>query len=171
MARRGAFGWLLSLPLWGLNRTLRASRPLAQIGAWLCENSPTYLEAIGIRSLCLRRTGKNRQIRPLRRRTDARAGFSHSLDPLRTFAARPRADMAKGWKKVDSVDTLKAELLPRIPRAALHVLPGVGHLSRLESSQELARLIGDFADARATIELDGKTTAPRPRGQSRSPAS
>jgi pimeloyl-ACP methyl ester carboxylesterase len=47
---------------------------------------------------------------------------------------------------VDSVETLKAELLPRIPHAILHVLPDTGHLSPLESPQELAELIANFAD-------------------------
>jgi pimeloyl-ACP methyl ester carboxylesterase len=47
--------------------------------------------------------------------------------------------------RVDSVDTLKTELLSRLPHATLHVVPGTGHLSPLESPQELARLIGDFA--------------------------
>jgi pimeloyl-ACP methyl ester carboxylesterase len=53
-------------------------------------------------------------------------------------------------------------LLSRIPHAVLHVLPGTGHLSLLESSQELAQLIRDFADARAAGETNvtnGKTTA------------
>ena len=48
--------------------------------------------------------------------------------------------------RVDSVDTLKTELLSRIPHATLHVVPGTGHLSPLESPQELARVIGAFAD-------------------------
>ena len=48
--------------------------------------------------------------------------------------------------RVDSVDTLKTELLSRILHATLHVVPGTGHLSPLELPQELARVIGAFAD-------------------------
>jgi pimeloyl-ACP methyl ester carboxylesterase len=53
---------------------------------------------------------------------------------------------------VDSVGLLEAQLLSRIPHAVLHVLPGTGHLSPLESPQELGRLIAEFADARAAAE-------------------
>jgi pimeloyl-ACP methyl ester carboxylesterase len=74
----------------------------------------------------------------------------------------PTIVIAGELDRVDSVGTLKAELLSRIPHAVLHVLPGTGHLSPLESSQELAELIRDFADARAAGETNvtnGKTTA------------
>lgn len=47
--------------------------------------------------------------------------------------------------QVDRVATLQAELLPRIPHAALHILPGVGHLSPLEAPDELAQGIARFA--------------------------
>jgi pimeloyl-ACP methyl ester carboxylesterase len=36
-------------------------------------------------------------------------------------------------------------LLTRIPQAAMHVLPGTGHLSMLESPDAVAALIADFA--------------------------
>lgn len=49
--------------------------------------------------------------------------------------------------QVDRIATLEAELLPRVPHAALHVLPGIGHLSPLEAPGEVARLIARFADA------------------------
>lgn len=48
--------------------------------------------------------------------------------------------------RVDSVNLLKAELLPRIPHAIFHVLPATGHLSMLESPRELAKVIADFTD-------------------------
>jgi pimeloyl-ACP methyl ester carboxylesterase/predicted SnoaL-like aldol condensation-catalyzing enzyme len=54
---------------------------------------------------------------------------------------------------VDGVDLLKAELLSRVPHAVLQIVPGTGHLLPLESPQELARLIGEFADARAAGKL------------------
>ena len=59
----------------------------------------------------------------------------------------PTIVIAGELDRVDSVETLKAELLPRIPHAILHVLPDTGHLSPLESPQELAELIANFADA------------------------
>lgn len=65
----------------------------------------------------------------------------------------PTIVIAGELDRVDSVGVLKAELLPRIPRAMLHVLPGTGHLSPLESAQKLARLIGDFAEPRAVSEV------------------
>lgn len=49
--------------------------------------------------------------------------------------------------QVDRVATLQAELLPRIPHAAMHVLPGTGHLSPLEAPAEVARLIAGFVAA------------------------
>ncbi len=54
--------------------------------------------------------------------------------------------IAGEFDRVDSVETLKVNLLPHIPHAELHVLPGTGHLSPLESPQELARIINNFAD-------------------------
>lgn len=47
--------------------------------------------------------------------------------------------------KIDSVEATKSELLSRIPHAVLHVVPGTGHLSPLESSADLVRLIDQFA--------------------------
>ncbi|TDV15719.1 alpha/beta fold hydrolase [Paraburkholderia caballeronis] len=49
--------------------------------------------------------------------------------------------------QVDRVATLQAELLPRLPHAAMHVLPGTGHLSPLEAPAEVARLIARFVAA------------------------
>lgn len=49
--------------------------------------------------------------------------------------------------QVDRVDTLQAEILPRIPHAAMHILPGIGHLSPLEAPEEVARIIGRFVAA------------------------
>ncbi|WP_109482744.1 alpha/beta hydrolase [Paraburkholderia sp. C35] len=46
--------------------------------------------------------------------------------------------------QVDRVATLQAELMPRIPHAAMHILPGVGHLSPLEAPAELAQIIARF---------------------------
>jgi uncharacterized protein (TIGR02246 family) len=49
--------------------------------------------------------------------------------------------------QVDRVATLQAELLSRIPHAAMHILPGTGHLSPLEAPAEIARIIARFVGA------------------------
>jgi uncharacterized protein (TIGR02246 family) len=51
---------------------------------------------------------------------------------------------------VDSVELLKEEVLSRIPQTVLHVVPETGHLSPLESPNELAKLIHEFASALPT---------------------
>jgi len=69
--------------------------------------------------------------------------------------------------RVDSVEMLKAELLPRIAHAVLHVVPATGHLSPLESPHDLGRLISDFAAAcgsnnlTSSAELANTTTGSR----------
>lgn len=57
---------------------------------------------------------------------------------------------------VDSIDALKAELMPRIPHASMHVLDGVGHLSPLEAPEEVARVLANFA---AAIETNSEKTS------------
>lgn len=49
--------------------------------------------------------------------------------------------------RVDRVETLQAEVLPRIPHAAMHILPGIGHLSPLEAPAEVARIMASFVEA------------------------
>lgn len=49
----------------------------------------------------------------------------------------PTIVIAGELDRVDSVGTLKAELLPRIPHAVLQVLPGTGHLLPLKSTRNL----------------------------------
>ncbi len=67
----------------------------------------------------------------------------------------PTIVIAGELDRVDSVGLLEAELLSRLPHAVLRILPGTGHLSPLESPQEIARLIADFADARAAGDPNG----------------
>ena len=55
--------------------------------------------------------------------------------------------------QVDPPSVLQRELLPRIPQATLHILPGVGHLSPLEAPRELAGLIRTFATAMAKVPI------------------
>ncbi len=46
--------------------------------------------------------------------------------------------------QVDTLDTIRREVMPRIARAQLKVLEGVGHLSPLEAPAEIASSIGEF---------------------------
>ena len=47
--------------------------------------------------------------------------------------------------KIDPVESLKRELLPRIRGAVLQVIPDVGHLSLLEAPKEIAQRLDAFA--------------------------
>jgi len=49
--------------------------------------------------------------------------------------------------QVDRIDTLQAELLPRIPHAEMHILRGVGHLLPLEAPAEVAQIMANFLAA------------------------
>ncbi|MBB3260684.1 uncharacterized protein (TIGR02246 family) [Paraburkholderia bannensis] len=62
--------------------------------------------------------------------------------------------------QVDRVETLKAQLLPRIAGAQLEVLAGVGHLSPLEAPAELARLIRRFVGALGSPMADTPEAVP-----------
>ena len=57
--------------------------------------------------------------------------------------------------RVDSLDTLEKELLPRIAGARLVVLPGIGHLSPFEAPAAIAAAIEQFE---SELESLGKTT-------------
>jgi pimeloyl-ACP methyl ester carboxylesterase len=59
----------------------------------------------------------------------------------------PTIVIAGELDQVDRVATLQAELLPRVPHAAMHILAGVGHLSPLEAPAEVARIIASFLSA------------------------
>ncbi|CCD90824.1 Alpha/beta hydrolase fold (fragment) [Bradyrhizobium sp. ORS 375] len=56
----------------------------------------------------------------------------------------PTTVIAGELDNVDAPDVLRAELLPRVPGATMHVLAGTGHLSMLESPEEVAALIQGF---------------------------
>jgi pimeloyl-ACP methyl ester carboxylesterase len=60
--------------------------------------------------------------------------------------AVPTLVIAGALDRVDPPIRLRAELLTRIPQAVMHVLPGTGHLSMLESPDAVAGLIADFAN-------------------------
>jgi pimeloyl-ACP methyl ester carboxylesterase len=61
----------------------------------------------------------------------------------------PTVVIAGELDKADTGDTLKKELLSRILQSVLHIVPGTGHLSMLESPEEVAQPIGDFASSAA----------------------
>jgi pimeloyl-ACP methyl ester carboxylesterase len=56
----------------------------------------------------------------------------------------PTIVIAGELDRVDSPELLKAELLSRVPQAVMHVVPGTGHLSMLESPDALVPLIDEF---------------------------
>jgi pimeloyl-ACP methyl ester carboxylesterase len=60
----------------------------------------------------------------------------------------PTVVIAGELDKVDTIDTLRRELLTRIPHASLEVVPSTGHLSMLESPEDVAQLINDFVKTR-----------------------
>ncbi|TAL52064.1 alpha/beta hydrolase [Pandoraea sp.] len=66
--------------------------------------------------------------------------------------------------QVDRIETLQAELMPRIAGARLQVLPGVGHLSPLEAPSALAATLRGFVD-----ELTNGAAAPETASQQRDP--
>ena len=62
--------------------------------------------------------------------------------------------------QVDSIETLREELLPRVAGARLHVLSGVGHLSPLEAPSQLAAAISDFVQTlESSIRTPGQLVA------------
>lgn len=56
----------------------------------------------------------------------------------------PTMVIAGAEDRVDPPDVLRRELLPHIPQAQFHLLPGVGHLSPLEAPRDIANLIRTF---------------------------
>ena len=59
----------------------------------------------------------------------------------------PTVVLAGAEDRVDPPIRLQVELLTRIPQAIMHVLPGTGHLSMLESPDAVAERISEFCDA------------------------
>jgi pimeloyl-ACP methyl ester carboxylesterase/quinol monooxygenase YgiN len=58
----------------------------------------------------------------------------------------PTIVIAGELDRIDGIAILEAELLTRVPHAVMHVLPGTGHLSPLESPAEIAGIIREFVD-------------------------
>lgn len=59
--------------------------------------------------------------------------------------AVPTLVIACELDRVDSVEATQSELMSRISGATLHVVPGTGHLSPLESPADLVRILDQFA--------------------------
>ena len=62
-----------------------------------------------------------------------------------TSISVPTIVIAGELDRVDSVELHKTEVLTRIPKSVIHVLPATGHLSPLESPKEVAAAIDAFA--------------------------
>ncbi|WP_250471905.1 alpha/beta fold hydrolase [Caballeronia sp. GAFFF1] len=71
-------------------------------------------------------------------------GMSEDLTAAVASIDVPTVVISGELDRVDRMDTLQNELLPRIPHAAMVVLPGVGHLSPLETPTDIARVIARF---------------------------
>ena len=56
----------------------------------------------------------------------------------------PTMVIAGELDRIDSPELLRAEMISRVPQAVMHVLPGTGHLSMLESADALVPLIEGF---------------------------
>jgi pimeloyl-ACP methyl ester carboxylesterase len=64
----------------------------------------------------------------------------------------PAVVIAGELDKVDSVETLRTQLLPHIPHARMLVVPGSGHLSPLEAPLEVAGFIQEFVESLAVVK-------------------
>ena len=75
-------------------------------------------------------------------------GSQTSLEDITGAAGhidKPTLVISGELDRIDTIETLRRELLPRIPGAVLQVLPDVGHLSLLEAPKEIARHLDTFA--------------------------
>ena len=67
--------------------------------------------------------------------------------PRRGRHQRPTLVLSGEPDQVDTLETLRRELPPRIAGARLQVVPGAGHLSMLEVPEALARYYAFYRDA------------------------
>lgn len=69
----------------------------------------------------------------------------------------PTVVLAGELDRVDTPALLRATLLSRVPQAVMHVLPGTGHLSMLESPDALVAQIEQFCNSLKTMQQqDGR---------------
>ena len=94
----------------------------------------------------------------IRGSADARAAWSRetSLEDI-TDAVRhidaPTLVISGDHDKIQPIETLRRELLPRVSGAVMQVLPNVGHLSPLEAPEEIAQRLDSFAQGASVQAL------------------
>jgi pimeloyl-ACP methyl ester carboxylesterase len=64
----------------------------------------------------------------------------------------PAIVIAGELDRVDSIETLRTQLIPHIPHARMHVVPSSGHLSPLEAPREVAGLIQEFVESLSVVK-------------------
>jgi pimeloyl-ACP methyl ester carboxylesterase len=89
-------------------------------------------------------------------------GRETSLENIAEAVSRidiPTLVISGEYDKIDRIEDLRRELLPRIPGAVLQVISDVGHLSLLEAPKEIAHHLDAFAqgfqygrEARPTVQ-------------------
>jgi pimeloyl-ACP methyl ester carboxylesterase len=86
----------------------------------------------------------------MRSSADARAAWGRqtSLQDITDAVGHidvPTLVISGDHDKIEPIETLRRELLPRISGAVMQVLPNVGHLSPLEAPEQIARHLDTFA--------------------------
>jgi hypothetical protein len=105
---------------------------------------------------------------------DARAAWGRqtSLEDITDAVSRidaPTLVISGDHDKIQPIETLRRELLPRISGAVMQVLPNVGHLSPLEAPEEIARRLDSFAQS-ASVQTSGRLRIEIPSLQERTPS-
>jgi len=94
----------------------------------------------------------------IRGSADARAAWGRqtSLEDITDAVSHidaPTLVISGDHDKIQPIETLRRELLPRISGAVMQVLPNVGHLSPLEAPEEIARRLDCFAQGASVQAL------------------
>jgi len=94
----------------------------------------------------------------IRGSADARAAWGRqtSLEDITDAVSHidaPTLVISGDHDKIQPIETLRRELLPRISGADMQVLPDVGHLSPLEAPGEIARRLDSFAQGASVQAL------------------
>jgi len=94
----------------------------------------------------------------IRGSADARAAWGRqtSLEDITDAVSHidaPTLVISGYHDKIQPIETLRRELLPRISGAVMQVLANVGHLSPLEAPEEVARRLDSFAQGASVQAL------------------